>query len=154
MDEREPVGEDGQEVVNRVFMVGTHPCLITHGGSRMTCKKCTRYVTTYKPPPGTLTRGRTKGPNKILKPRILEPAGQVAPLVLGGLEAEVQREFGQSSTDALRADLLGGVQPASSSAGPSLVAHGTQPQGGLELALDGEEIVSCVLDGEEIVSCV
>eukprot|EP00971_Amphidinium_carterae_P224122 4447316-Amphidinium_carterae.1 len=48
MDEREPVGEDAQEVVSRVCVVGTHPCLITHGGSRMTCTKFTRYVTTYK----------------------------------------------------------------------------------------------------------
>eukprot|EP00971_Amphidinium_carterae_P164442 3260437-Amphidinium_carterae.1 len=68
-----------------------------------------------------LPGGRTKGPNK--KPRILEPAGQVAPLVLGDLEAEVQREFGQSPADAYRADLLDGVQPASSSTGPSLVTR-------------------------------
>eukprot|EP00971_Amphidinium_carterae_P076392 1508691-Amphidinium_carterae.1 len=29
-------------------MVGTHPCIITEGGTRMACKKCSRYVTTYQ----------------------------------------------------------------------------------------------------------
>eukprot|EP00971_Amphidinium_carterae_P065389 1295578-Amphidinium_carterae.1 len=104
MDELEPV-EDRQEAVNRVFMVGTHPCIITAGGTRMACKKCSRYVTTYqskwrnlgtlsrqacKPkgaqpalPPGSLSKGRTKGPNKKL--RLLEPAEQAAPLVLSDL---------------------------------------------------------------------
>eukprot|EP00971_Amphidinium_carterae_P351387 6492088-Amphidinium_carterae.1 len=52
MDEREQVGEDrqvhGQKAVHRVFMVGTHPCIITAGGTRMACKKCSRYVTTYQ----------------------------------------------------------------------------------------------------------
>eukprot|EP00971_Amphidinium_carterae_P061465 1216714-Amphidinium_carterae.2 len=145
MDERVHVGFDEQQ---------------------MTCKKCARYVTTYKStwrnlgtlakqpckpkarrqkgragkaahkqsggakpalPPGTLHRGRTKGPNK--KPRILEPAGQAAPLVLGDLETEVQRDFGLGSEARTDLNLKGGGQQFSSSAGPSLATRGRQPQG-------------------------
>eukprot|EP00971_Amphidinium_carterae_P262966 5216992-Amphidinium_carterae.1 len=48
MDERVPVADDRQEAIQRVFMVGTHPCIITEGGAHMACKKCSRYVTTYQ----------------------------------------------------------------------------------------------------------
>eukprot|EP00971_Amphidinium_carterae_P151566 3004684-Amphidinium_carterae.1 len=45
MDDLEAVVEDRQGTVN---MVGTHPCIITAGGTRMACKKCSRYVATYQ----------------------------------------------------------------------------------------------------------
>eukprot|EP00971_Amphidinium_carterae_P077935 1541811-Amphidinium_carterae.1 len=47
-NKRVAVVEDRQEAIHRVFMVGTHPCIITAGGTRMACKKCSRYVTTYQ----------------------------------------------------------------------------------------------------------
>eukprot|EP00971_Amphidinium_carterae_P188514 3741938-Amphidinium_carterae.1 len=131
------VRSHGQETVNRVFMIGTHPCIITAGGTRMACKKCMRCGTTSgkwrnlgtlrkqdcKPkakrqakragkapqkqkggaepalPPGSLSKGRTKGPNKILKRRLSEPAEQSAPLVLNNLHDLVEREFGESQRD-------------------------------------------------------
>eukprot|EP00971_Amphidinium_carterae_P202614 4020307-Amphidinium_carterae.1 len=32
------------EDVNKVFMVGPHPCIITAGGTRMACRNLQRYV--------------------------------------------------------------------------------------------------------------
>eukprot|EP00971_Amphidinium_carterae_P336788 6473334-Amphidinium_carterae.1 len=49
-------------------------------------------------PPGTLSRGRTKGPNK--KPRLLEPAKQAASLVLSDLQSLVEREYGENLGDS------------------------------------------------------
>eukprot|EP00971_Amphidinium_carterae_P185179 3677325-Amphidinium_carterae.1 len=62
MDQRVPVDDDGpaavatqlpavgddQEVVVPVYRVGPHLCHLTAGDTRITCKKCGRYVTTYK----------------------------------------------------------------------------------------------------------
>eukprot|EP00971_Amphidinium_carterae_P099107 1959695-Amphidinium_carterae.1 len=39
---------DGPEVVGPVYRVGPHLCHLTDGDARITCKKCGRYVTTYK----------------------------------------------------------------------------------------------------------
>eukprot|EP00971_Amphidinium_carterae_P099284 1963921-Amphidinium_carterae.1 len=39
---------DGPEVVGAVYRVGPHACHLTDGDTRITCKKCGRYVTTYK----------------------------------------------------------------------------------------------------------
>eukprot|EP00971_Amphidinium_carterae_P302842 6017378-Amphidinium_carterae.1 len=39
---------DGPEVVSPVYRVGPHMCHLTDGDTRITCKKCGRYVTTYK----------------------------------------------------------------------------------------------------------
>eukprot|EP00971_Amphidinium_carterae_P041064 806393-Amphidinium_carterae.1 len=39
---------DGPEVVGPVCRVGPHLCHLTDGDTRITCKKCERYVTTYK----------------------------------------------------------------------------------------------------------
>eukprot|EP00971_Amphidinium_carterae_P068410 1354579-Amphidinium_carterae.1 len=62
MDRRVPVGADGPvvfeprmdaaadgpEVVGALYRVGPHACHLTDGDTRITCKKCGRYVTTYK----------------------------------------------------------------------------------------------------------
>eukprot|EP00971_Amphidinium_carterae_P207033 4107666-Amphidinium_carterae.1 len=62
MDRRVPVGAgvlevsgprvaavaDGPEVLGSVYKVGPHACHLTDGDTRMTCKKCGRYVTSYK----------------------------------------------------------------------------------------------------------
>eukprot|EP00971_Amphidinium_carterae_P312568 6212505-Amphidinium_carterae.1 len=45
-DERVRVDEH-PKAVNRDYMIGTHPCIITEGGTRMACRNCKRYVTTY-----------------------------------------------------------------------------------------------------------
>eukprot|EP00971_Amphidinium_carterae_P229667 4557174-Amphidinium_carterae.1 len=39
---------EGPEVLGTVYKVGPHACLLTDGDTRMTCKKCGRYVTSYK----------------------------------------------------------------------------------------------------------
>eukprot|EP00971_Amphidinium_carterae_P049696 979550-Amphidinium_carterae.1 len=39
---------DDLEVGGRVYRVGPHRCQLTDGNTRITCKKCGRYVTTYK----------------------------------------------------------------------------------------------------------
>eukprot|EP00971_Amphidinium_carterae_P012952 255531-Amphidinium_carterae.1 len=39
---------DGPEVVGAAYRVGPHVCHLTDGDTRITCKKCGRYVTTYK----------------------------------------------------------------------------------------------------------
>eukprot|EP00971_Amphidinium_carterae_P149622 2966428-Amphidinium_carterae.1 len=39
---------DDPEVVVPVYRVGPHLCHLTDGDTRITCKKCGRYVTTYK----------------------------------------------------------------------------------------------------------
>eukprot|EP00971_Amphidinium_carterae_P337724 6474684-Amphidinium_carterae.1 len=39
---------DGLDVAGPVYRVGPHLCHLTDGDTRITCKKCGRYVTTYK----------------------------------------------------------------------------------------------------------
>eukprot|EP00971_Amphidinium_carterae_P256292 5088699-Amphidinium_carterae.1 len=41
-------GAEGPEVVGAVYWVGPHACHLTDGDTRITCKKCGRYITTYK----------------------------------------------------------------------------------------------------------
>eukprot|EP00971_Amphidinium_carterae_P043841 862843-Amphidinium_carterae.1 len=62
MDRRVPVAHDNpaavatqlpaegvdQEMAATVYRVGPHLCQLTAGDTRITCKKCERYVTTYK----------------------------------------------------------------------------------------------------------
>eukprot|EP00971_Amphidinium_carterae_P268684 5330198-Amphidinium_carterae.1 len=62
MDQRVPVDDDGPaavatqlpassddlEAVVPVYKVGPHQCHLTDGDTRITCKKCGRYVTSYK----------------------------------------------------------------------------------------------------------
>eukprot|EP00971_Amphidinium_carterae_P275180 5459947-Amphidinium_carterae.1 len=43
-----PAGGLDQEVAAPVYRVGPHLCHLTDGDTRITCKKCGRYVTTYK----------------------------------------------------------------------------------------------------------
>eukprot|EP00971_Amphidinium_carterae_P050625 996850-Amphidinium_carterae.1 len=43
-----PAVGDGQEVAAPGFKVGPHLCQLTDGDTRITCKKCGRYVTSYK----------------------------------------------------------------------------------------------------------
>eukprot|EP00971_Amphidinium_carterae_P067697 1340458-Amphidinium_carterae.1 len=40
--------QQGLYAVNKVFMIGTHPCIITEGGIRMACRNYKRYVSTYQ----------------------------------------------------------------------------------------------------------
>eukprot|EP00971_Amphidinium_carterae_P170292 3374118-Amphidinium_carterae.1 len=42
-----PAGDD-LDVDGPVYRVGPHRCQLTDGDARITCKKCGRYVTTYK----------------------------------------------------------------------------------------------------------
>eukprot|EP00971_Amphidinium_carterae_P147269 2918463-Amphidinium_carterae.1 len=49
-------------------------------------------------PPGSLSKGRTKGPNK--KRSFVEPAEQAALLVLSDLQNLVERKYGESLSDA------------------------------------------------------
>eukprot|EP00971_Amphidinium_carterae_P331646 6465359-Amphidinium_carterae.1 len=130
IDECVSVVEDRQESSNRVFMVGTHPCIITAGGTRMACKKCSRYVTSLsrqdcKPKARGQAKRAGKAPQKqkgersqrfpqeplakcelkVLtgpnkKQRLLEPAEQVAPLFLRDLQNPVEREYGESQKDS------------------------------------------------------
>eukprot|EP00971_Amphidinium_carterae_P099494 1968237-Amphidinium_carterae.1 len=39
---------EGPEVIGTVYRVGPHTCHLTDGDARMTCRKCGRYVTSYK----------------------------------------------------------------------------------------------------------
>eukprot|EP00971_Amphidinium_carterae_P274003 5438248-Amphidinium_carterae.1 len=48
MDRRVPVEAEDLEVLGPSFRVGPHLCHRTAGDTRMTCKKCERYVTSYK----------------------------------------------------------------------------------------------------------
>eukprot|EP00971_Amphidinium_carterae_P305476 6070616-Amphidinium_carterae.1 len=48
MDGRVAAGADDPEVIGAEYKVGPHACRLTDGDTRMTCKKCGRYVTTYK----------------------------------------------------------------------------------------------------------
>eukprot|EP00971_Amphidinium_carterae_P307918 6119410-Amphidinium_carterae.4 len=34
--------------VNKVFMIGSHSCIMTEGRTRMACKDCKRYIPSYK----------------------------------------------------------------------------------------------------------
>eukprot|EP00971_Amphidinium_carterae_P077553 1532762-Amphidinium_carterae.1 len=48
MDRRVPVVAEDLEVLSPSFRVGPRLCYRTAGDTRMTCKKCERYVTSYK----------------------------------------------------------------------------------------------------------
>eukprot|EP00971_Amphidinium_carterae_P105288 2084761-Amphidinium_carterae.1 len=50
VEPRVDAAADGPEVVGAVYRVGPHACHLTEsdGDTRITCKKCGRYVTTYK----------------------------------------------------------------------------------------------------------
>eukprot|EP00971_Amphidinium_carterae_P282205 5602303-Amphidinium_carterae.1 len=48
MDRRVPVAAEGPEVFGTTYRVGPHTCHLTDGDARMTCRKCGRYVTSYK----------------------------------------------------------------------------------------------------------
>eukprot|EP00971_Amphidinium_carterae_P012092 238209-Amphidinium_carterae.1 len=48
MDRRVPVEAEDLEVLGPTFKVGPHLCHRTAGDTRITCKKCERYVTSYK----------------------------------------------------------------------------------------------------------
>eukprot|EP00971_Amphidinium_carterae_P093257 1845305-Amphidinium_carterae.1 len=43
-----PAGNDDSEIVAPIYRVGPHLCRLTDGDTRITCKKCGRYVTSYK----------------------------------------------------------------------------------------------------------
>eukprot|EP00971_Amphidinium_carterae_P138245 2739236-Amphidinium_carterae.1 len=43
-----PAAAEGPEVFGTVYRVGPRTCHLTDGDTRMTCKKCGRYVTSYK----------------------------------------------------------------------------------------------------------
>eukprot|EP00971_Amphidinium_carterae_P051252 1009134-Amphidinium_carterae.1 len=48
MDRNVPVVAEDPEVFGTAYRVGPHTCHLTAGDTRMTCKKCGRYVTSYK----------------------------------------------------------------------------------------------------------
>eukprot|EP00971_Amphidinium_carterae_P153711 3047822-Amphidinium_carterae.1 len=48
MDRRVPVEAEDLEVPGPTFKVGPHLCHRTAGDTRITCKNCERYVTSYK----------------------------------------------------------------------------------------------------------
>eukprot|EP00971_Amphidinium_carterae_P021911 432329-Amphidinium_carterae.1 len=48
MDQRVPAIAEDLEVPGPTYRVGPHLCNRTNGDTRMTCKKCGRYVTSYK----------------------------------------------------------------------------------------------------------
>eukprot|EP00971_Amphidinium_carterae_P050655 997144-Amphidinium_carterae.1 len=48
MDRRVPVVAEDLEVLGPSYRVGPHLCHRTAGDTRMTCKRCERYVTSYK----------------------------------------------------------------------------------------------------------
>eukprot|EP00971_Amphidinium_carterae_P149024 2954639-Amphidinium_carterae.1 len=48
LDRSGPVAAEVPEVLGATCRVGPHICHITAGDTRMTCKKCGRYVTSYK----------------------------------------------------------------------------------------------------------
>eukprot|EP00971_Amphidinium_carterae_P333846 6468831-Amphidinium_carterae.1 len=67
-DERVPF--DGQPAaVNGVYMVGTHPCIITERGIHMACRNCKRYVTTYQGKWRNLGRSLDLQNNQSQQPR-------------------------------------------------------------------------------------
>eukprot|EP00971_Amphidinium_carterae_P293850 5833757-Amphidinium_carterae.2 len=70
MDRRVPVATADPEVLGPTYRVGPHLCHLTTGDTRMTCKKCGRYVTSYKGTwrnLGTIARQRCQPKARRLK---------------------------------------------------------------------------------------